>query len=401
MHCRNWRKPADTQNDHVPTPAKFLAYMALKVAVTIPSKTLKGQLFNFIKNMTQIHEAVNPIHHDVLAKMDPVFVKMYNEHVANIPNKPIDLYKLRANYSKIYSYGTGEHPEIINFKELTFPSFDGEDVKIRVYRPNDAKDDEILPVHIDFHGGGGGLGDLETEKHVLCHYVDLARVSVVDVDYRLVPDYAYPTYINDCFWALKYVYDNAEFLKVKKDSISIGGVSVGGNIAFIVSHLARDLSIPVVLCVAGTPQVDDVESYKSAQDSRYDSVREFEFAPTLNWARIKYFDKLKWDTLPEDETEKKKKLAETGWFKDVLNAPNFKDLPKTVVVTAGCDPMRDEGEAYASKLLKHGNEVVFKRYPGVPHPFMHMDSYLWQASDYIRYTAFEIALAHGTVKTFA
>lgn len=348
--------------------------------------------------MTPTHEAVNPIHPDVLDKMDPVFVKMYNEHMANIPNKPIDLYKLRANYSKIYSYGTGEYPKITNVEELLFPSFDGDKVRIRIYRPNDAGADEILPAHIDFHGGGGGLGDLETEKHVLCHYVDLARITVVDVDYRLVPDFPFPTYINDCFWALKYVYENSESLNIKKDSISIGGVSVGGNIAFIVSHLARDQGIPLVLCVAGTPQVDDVERYDSAQDSPYASVREFELAPTLNWARIKYFDKLKWVTLPEGEAEKAKKLAEIGWFKDVFTAPNFKNLPKTVVLTAGCDPMRDEGEVYASKLLQNGNEIVFKRYPGVPHPFMHMDSYLWQAADYIKFTALEIRLAHGLFK---
>lgn len=62
--------------------------------------------------------------------------------------------------------------------------------------------------------------------------------------------------------------------------------------------------------------------------------------------------------------------------------------------------MRDEGEAYAAKSLKKGNEVIFKRYPGVPHPFMHMDSYLWQGRDYIKYTAFEIALAHKTGMAF-
>ncbi|OBA22380.1 alpha/beta-hydrolase [Metschnikowia bicuspidata var. bicuspidata NRRL YB-4993] len=345
--------------------------------------------------MASTHEALNPIHPAVLAKMDPVFVAMYNEHVAKIPNAPIDLHKLRANYSKIYSYGTGAYPHIENVSEISFLSFDGAPVKLRIYRPNDAAADDFLPVHIDFHGGGGGLGDLETEKHVLCHYVQLARVAVVDVDYRLVPDYPYPTYIQDCFWATKFVYENAASLNFSKDLISVGGVSVGGNVALIVSHLARDAQIPLVLCLAGTPQVDDVESYKSAQDSPYESVREFEFAPTLNWSRITYFDKLKWQTLPTDATERARQLEKIGWFKNVMLAPDFAVLPKTVVVTAGCDPMRDEGEAYAAKLIKTGNEVVFKRYPGVPHPFMHMDSYLWQASDYIQFTAQELKRAHG------
>lgn len=346
------------------------------------------------------HEALNPIHPSILSKMDPLFVEMYNKHVAHIPNKPIDLMKLRANYSKIYSYGTGPYPEVKNVKEITFPSFDGGAVTLRIYKPDDTKEDEELPVHIDFHGGGGGLGDLETEKHVLCHYVSLARVAVVDVDYRLVPDLPYPTYIKDCHYATKYVYENAKALGFKQDSISIGGVSVGGNIAFIVSHLARDDNIPLVLCLAGTPQVDDVEGYLSAADSPYESTREFEFAPTLNWARIKYFDKLKWDTLPVNAGDRAKAIKEIGWFKNVMNAPDFTSLPKTVVVTAGCDPMRDEGEAYGAKLMRNGNEVVFKRYPGVPHPFMHMDSYLWQASDYIKYTAFQLAVAHGTIPGF-
>lgn len=351
--------------------------------------------------MTQGHEAINPIHPSLVDKLDPEFVKLYNEHVANTPNKPIDLYKLRKNYSKIYSYGTAAYPEIKNVEELTFSSFDGVEVKIRIYKPNDTKADELLPVHIDFHGGGGGLGDLETEKHVLCHYVELSRIAVVDVEYRLVPDFPYPTYIKDCFEATKFVYENAEKLRFSSSSISIGGVSVGGNVAFIVSHLCRDAKIPLVLCVAGTPQVDDVEPYTSAHDSPYKSSVEFEFAPTLNWSRIVFFDKLKWQSLSSDPAIRAKELKEIGWFKSILNAPDFTNLPKTVVITAGCDPMRDEGEAYACKMLQHGNEVIFKRYPGVPHPFMHMDATLWQASDYIKYTAFELAVAHKTtIKPF-
>lgn len=346
------------------------------------------------------HEAVNPIHPSMEGKLDPDFVKLYDEHVANTPNKPIDLSMLRKNYSKIYSYGTAPAPEITNIKVIKFPSFDGEEIIIRIYRPNGSKDDDVLPVHIDFHGGGWGLGDLDTESHILKHYVDLCHICVIDVDYRLVPDYPYPTGLKDCFEATKYVYEHSEQLKIDKSSISVGGVSAGGNICLAVSHLSRDAGIPLVLCVAGTPQVDDIEPYNTTEDSPYASCKECEFAPTLNWARLKWFDKLKWDSLSDDPIKKQKQLAEIGWLKSIITAPNFNNLPKTVIFTAGCDPMRDEGEAYANKLISHGNEVVFKRYPGVPHPFMHMDASLWQASDFIKRTAFELGVAHNTVKKF-
>ncbi|ODV66085.1 alpha/beta-hydrolase [Hyphopichia burtonii NRRL Y-1933] len=346
--------------------------------------------------MSQTHEAVNPIHPSMVDKLDPEFVKLYDRHVANTPNKPIDLATLRENYDKIYSYGTASYPTIQNIEEITFASFDGADIKLRIYRPNGTNLNEKLPVHIDFHGGGGGLGSLNTEEHILCHYVELAKIAIVDVDYRLVPDYKFPTYIKDCFEATKYVYENSDKLGFNNESLSIGGVSVGGNIAFIVSHLCRDAKIPLVLCLAGTPQVDDVEPYYLTADSPYESSRECEFAPTLNWARITFFDKLKWQHLSKDPEKRSEELKEIGWFKSVMNAPDFSNLPKTVVATAGCDPMRDEGEAYACKLIQNGNEVVFKRYPGVPHPFMHMDASLLKASDYIRYTAHQLVLAHKT-----
>lgn len=346
--------------------------------------------------MADSHEALNPIHPSMLDKIDPDFKRMYDKHVANTPNNPIDLAVLRKNYSKIYSYGTAPSPPVEYQKDIKFPSFDEYEVTIRVYKPS-GMEGEILPVHIDFHGGGWGLGDLDTESHIMKHYVNLAKVAVVDVDYRLVPDFAYPTGLKDCFEATKYIYENAGSLGFKADSISIGGVSAGGNICLAVSHLCRDAAIPIVICIAGTPQVDDIEAYATAADSPYSSVQECEFAPTLNWARLKWFDKLKWDSLSSNPVKKDLELKEIGWFKSILTAPNFENLPKTIIITAGCDPMREEGEEYARKMIKFGNEVVFKRYPGVPHPFMHMDANLWQASDYIKQTALELSVAHKTL----
>ncbi|CUM63815.1 uncharacterized protein PRCAT00001399001 [Priceomyces carsonii] len=350
--------------------------------------------------MTKGHEAINPIHPSMIDKMDPDFIKLYNEHVANTPNKPIDLPLLRKNYSKIYSYGTGPSPDIKDVKDIHFKSSDGYNVRLRVYTPNGVKDNVKLPVHIDFHGGGWGLGDLDTESHIIKHYVELAQIAVVDVDYRLVPEHPFPTGLKDCFEAVKYVYNNADELGFKETSISIGGVSAGGNICLAISHLCRDIGLHLVACIAGTPQVDDILSYQRAEDSPYPSNSECQFAPTLNWSRLKWFDDLKWMSLSADEATRLSQLKDIGWFKSIITAPNFSNLPKTVIFTAGCDPMRDEGEAYGVKLIQHGNEVVFKRYPGVPHPFMHMDADLWQASDYIKRTAFELALAHRTIETF-
>lgn len=137
-------------------------------------------------------------------------------------------------------------------------------------------------------------------------------------------------------------------------------------------------------------------------------MREMEHAPTLNWARLKWFDNLKWDSLATDPVQRETQLAAVSWFANALNAPDFTNLPKTAIFTAGCDPLRDEGEAYARKLVQGGNEVVQKRFVGVPHPFMHMDLStfslsldsglltvvaLWQAKEFIEQTAVQIRIA--------
>ncbi|KAG5919197.1 hypothetical protein E4U42_006586 [Claviceps africana] len=137
-------------------------------------------------------------------------------------------------------------------------------------------------------------------------------------------------------------------------------------------------------------------------------MQENEYAPTLNWARLAWFDKLKWSSLlpvpspspspspnpgpPRDDAMEAAR-AKVGWFANLLRAPNFKDLPKTVIYTAGADPLRDEGERYAQLLVENGVEITMKRFPGVPHPFMHMDGHLWQARQFIDMTAREIRLA--------
>ena len=219
-------------------------------------------------------------------------------------------------------------------------------------------------------GTGWSLGDLDTEAHICKHIVALASVAVIDISYRLVPEHPFPTGILDSFAALQYIASpaGAQQFNINPNRISVGGPSAGGNIALIMAHLSRDANIPLKLVAAGTPTVDDVSKYTCASQSPYPSMTSMEFAPMLDWARLKWFDILKWC---KDATERKQQKSDVGWFADLMKAPDFEGLPKTVIYTAGCDPLRDEGEAYARTLAEAGCEVTVKRFLEVPHPFIH------------------------------
>ncbi|KAL3418229.1 alpha beta hydrolase fold protein [Phlyctema vagabunda] len=339
--------------------------------------------------MSGHHEALNPIHPSVLSSLDPTFIDLYNAHVAPIPNKPIDLDFLRARYSVLYSYGTAPAPEAAKQWETTVSGHGGAEIAVRMYEPAGPGP---WPVHIDYHGGGWGLGDLDTESHICKHIVAKANVAVIDVAYRLVPEHVFPTGILDSFAAFKYIASAEGAAKFNIDPlrISIGGVSAGGGISLSIAHLARGAKIPLKLTAVGTPTIDDLSKYSNAQESPFPSMQTMEFAPTLNWARLKWFDVLKWSSLSKDPAEREKQMQEVGWFKDLMAAPGFRDVGKTVIYTAGCDPLRDEGEAYGRKLVENGNVVTLKRFEGVPHPFMHMDGALVQAREYIEMLSLEI-----------
>ena len=213
---------------------------------------------------------------------------------------------------------------------------------------------------------------------------------VVDVDYRLVPEFPFPTGIYDCFAAVRHVLAQAGSFHAKASLVTMGGVSAGGNIAFAVNHLARDAGIPIRAVVVGTPTVADIRKFAQPEDAPYASLKEMEFAPLLNWARLKWFDTLKWDSLAKDDAAKRaQQEQDAAWCQDLtdLALDDCKGMADiTVVMTAECDPLRDEGEAYAAKLEAAGNKVVVKRFAGVPHPFQHMDAALDQAREFIQDT---------------
>lgn len=354
------------------------------------------------------HEALNPINADVLPRLDPKFIELYNTHVANTPNRPIDLAVLRKVYSRLYGYGTAPAPDCLREYEVQiagWSKYPG-DIAIRVYVPHGDKPADGWPVHFDFHGGGKakfeiamqgeilnisagwGLGDLETESHICRHICVKASVIVVDVDYRLVPEFPFPTGVYDCYSAVQHVLGRPDEFDVNTNVITFGGVSAGGNIALALNHLTRDAGIRIKAVIVGTPTIADISKYSTPEDAPFASLKEMEFAPLLNWARLKWFDTLKWDSLVKDDPAKRvEQEADVGWFKDIMEAPTFEFLAElTVIMTAECDPLRDEGEAYGRRLTEAGNKVIIKRFQGVPHPFQHMDMALNQAKEFIQDT---------------
>ncbi|KAL6251570.1 hypothetical protein RBB50_001779 [Rhinocladiella similis] len=334
----------------------------------------------------------NTIHPSVLEQLDPAFVKMYNTHIASLPAWSTDLNVVRQNYSSLYSYASAPATGVGGIGETQVPGWNkypGE-IKIRVYVPpgEELGRRKVWPVHFNFHGGGWAVGDLETDAH-LCHHICASvPCCVIDIEYRLIPEYPFPVGIMDGFSAVLHILLNHNTFSIDPDRFTFGGESSGATIALILNHLLRDNGVGNRLkgVVAGTPTISDVKKYATPDMSPWPSMREAENAPLLNWEKLKWFDTFKWMSLSsQNSTKPKEQKRDMSWFADAMNAPDFTNLaPLTYLATAEVDPLRDEAEAYAKKVEEAGNKVVMRRFKGVPHHFMHMDRLLTQGHDYVQ-----------------
>jgi acetyl esterase/lipase len=214
---------------------------------------------------------------------------------------------------------------------------------------------------------------------------------VIDVNYRLIPEFPFPIGIMDSLSAVAHVLANDKCFSIDPSNITFGGESSGATIALILNHLFRDSGLGENLkgVIVGTPTISDVRKYATPEQSPWASMRESEFAPLLNWDKLKWFDTFKWMSLDSNHpsSTKKEQKKDISWFPNAMNAPDFTGLaPLTYIGTAEFDPLRDEAEAYAKKVEDAGNRVITRRFLGVPHPFMHMDKVLVQGREYVQDT---------------
>lgn len=233
-------------------------------------------------------------------------------------------------------------------RDLKIPGPAGE-IPIRVYTP---KIQSPAPALIYFHGGGWVLGDLESHDHVCRALANNASCVVLSVDYRLAPEHKFPAAVHDSFAATQWIADLAGELGVDRSRIAVGGDSAGGNLAAVVSQIARD---------RGGPSIAYQLLIYPSTDMRMNmpSIEENADGPLLTKASMHWFV----NHYLNSDADRTDSLASP------LLASNLRGLPPAFILTAECDPLRDEGEAYGQHLREAGVPVEVQRYEGMPHGF--------------------------------
>ena len=253
----------------------------------------------------------------------------------------------------------GRPPEMASVVDREVPGPGGA-IPIRIYTPAAGS---MLPVVLYCHGGGWFMGDLDTHD-VVCRKLALASSSiVVAVDYRLAPEHPFPAAVDDAYAAVLWVSRNAGSFGGDPSRIAVAGDSAGGTLSAAVSLLARDRRGPRL---AG-----QVLFYVATDMSTFDTQSQRDFAEGYYLTR-KYLEIFRSLYAPDPEDWKNPLISP-------LLAPSLANLPPAVVITAGFDPLRDEGEAYATRLAGSGVPVVQKRFDGIVHGFLTLDRLFPQA----------------------
>lgn len=236
--------------------------------------------------------------------------------------------------------------------ERTIPTRSGSR-PARLYRPRDLV--EPGPMLVFFHGGGWVVGDLDSHDDMCRFLARSAGIRVLSVDYRLAPEHPFPAALDDCLDAYAHVADSAAELGTSPDALAVGGDSAGGNLAASVAqHATRNGWSKPVLQLLLYPATDATTRRRSR-----DLFSEgFLLTDTdMDW----FMDHL----APDENTREDPRLS-------VLLAEDLSELPTTYVVTAGFDPLRDEGELYAHRLSEAGCPVVHRRFADLIHGFANM-----------------------------
>ena len=270
----------------------------------------------------------------------------------------------RAAVDKMSEDSEADPPEVAAVDNGAFagPSSKagGGEIRFRRYRPMGTAASP-LPTLIYYHGGGFVIGNIETHDSTCRRLANKSRCQVISIDYRLAPEHPFPAPTDDGLAAFRHIRDNASSFGVDAARIAVGGDSAGGNIAAVVCQACRD---------AGEAGPAFQMLIYPATDASRDSASRRQFAEgyfltreLMDWFYEAY--------APEEADRTDLRLSP-------LLAKDFAGLPPAFVLTAGFDPLRDEGRAYADRLIEAGVKTTYVNYPGTIHGFFSLTRFLKQ-----------------------
>jgi acetyl esterase len=256
-----------------------------------------------------------------------------------------------------------EPPELEPVRPLSIPAPHGS-IPARLYTPKILrKTGGLAPCLVFFHGGGWVIGNLDTHDVVCRKLAHEAELIVISVDYRLAPEHKFPAAVDDAIASTKWLAANAKQLGVDASRLMVGGDSAGGNLAAVVAIAARDGDGPAISAqVLIYPAIDFAMSHPSHSEPETSILLTHS---VIKWFRDHYLNG----------------TADVGdWRASPARAKTLIGLPPAYVLTAGADPLRDEGDEYARRLKEAGVPVTYRTFPGQFHGFFTMGKLLQQAN---------------------
>jgi len=269
----------------------------------------------------------------------------------------------REYYRQARFVSNPEPPELKSVAPLAIPAAHGS-IPARIYTPNKLRQtDGLAPCLVFFHGGGWVIGDLDTHDVVCRKLADEGRLIVISIDYRRAPEHKFPAAVDDAIAATAWIATQAKEFGIDASRLVVGGDSAGGNLATVVAIAARDGNGPAI---SGQVLIYPATDFTMAQPSHSEPETSILLTHSVvRWFRDHYLN----GTADVHD-----------WRASPALAGTLVGLPPAYVLTAGADPLRDEGDDYARRLEQAGVAVTHRTFPGQFHGFFTMGKLLQQAN---------------------
>jgi acetyl esterase len=297
--------------------------------------------------------------------LDPDAAAVYQgfQDAGRPPYETLTPPEARAYYLAARPVTNPEPPELERVAPLSIPAPRGA-IPARIYTPRTLrKADGLAPCLVFFHGGGFVIGDLDSHDVVCRKLAHEGELVVISVDYRLAPEHKFPAAVDDAIAATGWIADNAKTLGIDTARVSVGGDSAGGNLAAVVAIAARDGKGPAI---SGQVLIYPATDFAMTHPSHSEPETSILLTHTvIKWFRDHYLN----GTADVHD-----------WRASPARAKTLIGLPPAYVLTAGADPLRDEGDEYAARLKQAGVPVAYRHFPGQFHGFFTMGKLLQQAN---------------------